>query len=902
MSVAPGARLGPYEIIAKLGEGGMGEVWRATDTKLKREVAIKVLPEEFVEDRERLARFEREAQLLAQLHHPNIASIFGLEESGDVRALVMELVEGPTLAERLEKEPLPLDESLSFATQIAEALEEAHSKGIVHRDLKPQNIKASGEGKIKILDFGLAKAVDPAGWGAAVPSASELATAPTRTFDGTRDGVILGTVPYMSPEQARGLPVDKRTDIWAFGVVLYEMLTGRSLFAADSLPDTLAAVLTREIDWSRLPAATPASLRRLLRRCLERNPKNRLHDAADARLVLEDLLREVPVETGEEASARPASRPDRARRALPWAVALLASGTTAVVLWRGSSGPVAEERAVSEFGVLVPPPFALPPSQSPVVDLALDGRTLVFVAEGDRTAALFRRRMDHLASTPIEVPEGAQNPVISPDGRWIAFFADGKLRRVPAEGGAGVELADARAPRGVTWMPDGSLVFSPLFNSGLWRVAAAGGPPEKVTEIDAARGERTHRWPQALPDGRTILFTVGSLASPGDYDSATIDVLRLDSGERKTVLESARMARYTDAGYLLFQRRDTLFAVRFDLEGLAVRGEPFVVEEGVGGDAGSGAGYFSVSARGALAFAPEKAIPKERGLFLVDREGHETELATPPAEINRPRFSPDGMRLAFGIGDGAAASDDVYLFEIGSGRLQRLTFSHGRGAPVWSADGRRILYTLGRAGESGLAIRASDGSGEEERIGGEGLYFADSWLADGRVILTDYAGTLDIRLLDPGRGSFVPLAARPDLAEYGAVSSPGGRFVAYTSTETGTDEVFVESLPAGAGKFQISTSGGACPVWSRDGREIFYATGSTLMAVDVEEGGAFRSGAPHALFSGPYELCDPPRRHYDVGPDGRFVAIRRRPASGEPRELVVLDGWATSDSARSASR
>jgi eukaryotic-like serine/threonine-protein kinase len=897
MTLAAGTRLGPYEITSKLGEGGMGIVWKAKDSHLRRDVALKVLPEGFTSDPERLARFEREARLLAQLNHPNIAQIYGFEASGETHALVMELVDGPTLAERLAKGPLPFKESLSIALQIAQALEEAHEKGIVHRDLKPQNIKASPEGKVKVLDFGLAKALDPVSMAGSSPL--DLALSPTLTFQSSREGVILGTAAYMSPEQARGAAVDKRTDIWAFGVVLWEMLVGRRLFDGPSVPDVLGAILRQEVDFAALPSGVPPSIRRLLRRCLERDPKNRLHDIADARLVIEDLGRQSADEPADTKSAPTGKRP-RAWRALPWALAALAAATAILVAWQPGNRTKNEALAPSVFGVLIPPPQFLARSQSPLLDLSADGRTLLFVAESDRPATIYRRTLDRLAIAAVEGSEGAEHPLLSPDGQWIAYFADGKLRKVPARGGAAVDLAEARAPRGATWLADGSLIFSPLFNTGLWRIAASGGEPKPVTTIDPAKGERSHRWPQALPDGRTLIFTVGLVSSPGEYDTATIEALRIDTGERRTILEGARMARYTSLGYLVFQRQERLLAVRFDASKLERRGEPFVIEEGVGGDSSSGAGYFGLSAGGTLAFVPEASIATERALLLVDREGHETELQVPPAAFNRPRFSPSGDRIAFGIGSAAAADDDVFVYELAARKLRRLTLGRGRGAPLWSPDGRRIAYTLGRSGERGLAVRAADGSGSEARLRGDGLFYADAWLADGRMVVGDYEGSLDIRLLDPASGATTPLAASPKLAEYAASLSPDGRYLAFDSTESGTDEVFVETFPPGGGKWQVSSSGGICPVWSRDGSELYFVSGSTLMVVAVERDAAFRTDTPRPLFSGRFHLCDPPRRHYDVGPDGRFVVVSQKMIATTPRQLVVQEGWSAADPAGKA--
>jgi Tol biopolymer transport system component len=901
-AVLIGAKLGPYEVVAKLGEGGMGEVWRARDSQLGRDVALKVLPEGFTSDPERLQRFEREARLLAQLNHPNIAQIYGMEASGETRALVMELVEGPTLAERQEHASLSFSESLSFALQIAQALEEAHEKGIVHRDLKPQNIKASREGRIKVLDFGLAKAMDPVGSASGGSgSASQLAQSPTLTIGATMQGVILGTAAYMAPEQAKGMLVDKRADIWAFGVVLYEMLAGARLFAGDSVTDTLADVLRREVDFGALPPATPPAIRRLLRRCLERNPKNRLHDIADARIVLEEVAR------GESEPAGPAPEPAREARAsrLPWLVAA-ASAVLAVaaivVATRGGGAPSGPPRPRTLMGISVPHEHFLIRAELPLLDLAPDGRSLFFAVESGEGARVYRRTLDRLEARAVEGTEGGEAPVVSTDGRWLAFFANGLLRKVPVEGGGATTVAEARAPRGACWLPDGSLVFSPMFNSGLFRVAASGGRPTPVTQLDATRGERTHRFPQALPGGEAVLFTVGSIDSPGDYDDATIEAVRIATGERKVVLRGARMARYA-AGYLVFQRESTLLAVAFDPARLETRGEPFVALESVAGEVSSGAGFFAVASDGTIAAAPESAIQRERTLVRVDREGRESELPVAPAEFNQPRFSPDGRRLAVAIGSGSAADDDLYLVDLDDGRLQRITFGQGHGAPAWSLDGRSVLFSNGRRGETGLYLRNADGSGAEKLLlSAGGTTLADGWHPDGRrLAITDTERTLDVLLLEAdGTGRTEPLFASNAAAEYGPSFSPDGQWIAYVTTETGADEVFVESFPPGRGKWQISSGGGLGVVWSRDGRSIFYLSGDTIYEVEVETAGSFRAGVPRPLFRGPYELRTPPRRNFDVGPDGSFVFVKRKYLASAPRELVLLEGWQAADPARGA--
>jgi len=893
-----GQALAHYRITAAIGAGGMGEVYRATDTKLGREVAIKVLSADVAGDADRLARFKREAQLLASLNHPNIAAIHGLEEAEGKPFLVLELVEGEDLATRLQRGAIPVEEAMAIARQIAEALEEAHEKGIVHRDLKPANVKITPEGKVKVLDFGLAKAY--AGE-AASGSSADLSRSPTLAHSGTQAGVILGTAAYMSPEQARGKPVDKRADIWGFGVLLYEMLAGRRLFEGETVSDVLAAVLRGDVDWKALPSSAPGEMRRMLARCLERNPKDRLHDIADARIALDEVLRG---DIEAVAGAPGAPRPSRWRAVLPWMVAALAVAGAIGVGVRSRSGRPPGPRPLTTFGILVPEQHFLPLSQSPLIDISADGRTLLFVAEGKRPASIFRRPFDRMAIGRIEGSEGAEHPLLSPDGRSIAFFAGGMLRKISVEGGAPVALAEARAPRGASWAPDGSLVFSPLYNSSLWRVAAAGGTAVAATTLDTAKGERTHRWPQVLPDGRALLFTVGLAASPGDYEGSNIDAQRLDTGERRTVLRGARMARYTALGYLVYQRGKTLLAVRFDPVGLEPTGEPFTIQEGVGGETSSGAGYFSVSAGGAVAFVPESSIPKERVLVLVDRTGRETELAAPAAPFNHPRFSPDGQRLAFAIGTGSAATDDVYVLELASQRMQRLTFDQGHGAPLWSSDGQRILFSNGRSGETGIGIKAADGSGEAVMLQrSPDFLLADSWLSDGRRLAgTSAEGSVDIFVLDTGAGGKrTPLFANPSAGESAAAFSPDGRYVAYSSTETGTDEVFVETFPPGRGKWQVST-GGLNPVWSRDGRELYFVGGESLMVVGVDTRDVFRAGVPQALFTGPYDLRTVLQRNYDVGPDGRFVLVKRKFVSSTPRELVVLDGWEAADPSRAAAR
>ena len=907
MPFPPGTRLGPYDISASIGAGGMGEVYRGRDTTLNRDVAIKVLPAEMASDALRLARFKREAQVLASLNHSNIAHVYGFEgaslpDGSTAHFLAMEMVEGEDLSARLKRGAIPVDESIAIARQIADGLEEAHEHGIIHRDLKPGNLKVTPDGKVKILDFGLAKALegDPSTSGSGrVPE--PLEHSPTMSRHMTEAGMIMGTAAYMSPEQARGKTVDKRADIWAFGVVLYEMLAGARLFPGETVSDVLAAVLRAEIDWKALPATTPAEIKRLIARCLERDPKNRLHDIADARITIDEAVR-----GGGDATA-PISAiqsPGNRTSVLPWAVAALAVVAVTTIALKGTNARV-EPRPLTTFGILLPPDQFLTRAQSPILDLSADGRTVFFVAEGKESSAIFRRSFDRRAVTRVEGTDGAEHPSLSPDGRWLAFFSSGMLRKVSVEGGTPVVVTPALAPRGVAWAPDGSLVFTPLYTGGVFRIAASGGDPVPLTKMDTEKGERSHRWPQVLPDGRTLIFTVGSALSPGEYDASNIDAQRLDTGERKTILKGARMARYSALGYLLFQRGGTLLAARFDPKTLAFKGEPFAIQEGVGGDTSSGAAYFSVSDRGTVALVPEASIPKTRGLVLVDRAGRETPLDTPPASFFHPRFSPDGTKIAVAIGGGSASDDDIHVFDLASQRLRRLTFGQGHGFPTWSPNGKHILFTNGRSGETGIGLKAADGSGEDiSLLKSSEFQLPDSWHPDGKTLaMTDATRSIDIQLLDtsPG-GKVTALLASPSAGESAAAFSPDGRYLAYQTTETGTDEVVVETFPLGGGKWQISTGGGLMPAWSRDGRTLFFVSGQTIMGVDADTRGVFTPGPPRALFSGPYDLRTVIQRNYDVGPDGRFVMVKRQSAAATPVELVILDGWSTAEGSRTPAR
>ncbi len=854
-----GAKLGPYEITAKLGEGGMGEVYRARDSKLERDVAIKVLPTAFVADPERLARFEREAKLLAQLNHMSIAHIYGMEASGDSHALVMELVEGPTLAERLARGPLPLDEALPIARQIAEALEEAHEKGIIHRDLKPQNVKASRDGKVKVLDFGLAKAMDPA---VGSSTAADLARSPTlmqsptlTAMKGTQLGVILGTAAYMAPEQARGAAVDERADIWAFGVVLYEMLTGSSLFAADTVTDTLAGVLKSDIDLGKLPAATPAAIRRLLRRCLERNPRNRLHSIADARIVLDEVIsgraeeRDGPAGTSEA--------PGRRRR-LTWILAATTALATvaAVVLGLLQLRPPAVEPAQVLRLEITPPETSSPTNRGGYFALSPDGRFLVMVEDGE----LWVRPLDAAAARRIEGIEDASYPFWSPDSAWIGFFEGGELRKVARDGGRAQKICAAPGGRGGTWSSQGVIVFSDRFgDNGLSQVSAQGGTPAAVTKTDGKAGIEVHRYPQFLPDGKSLLFL--DLAPTPARSGVFLGTL--DGGKPQRVLADANQAIYAragrnGAGFLFFRRDSTLMAQPFDLASRKTSGEAIPLADGAGLGANTASGAFTLSDTGLLASSASAVASSE--LVWFDRSGKRGDrLGTDNAatgDFLGLSIAPDGRHVAFAVGD----PPNVFVQSLPEGEPSRFTFGPAPGwmDPIWSPDGSEIAYaTQDLAGLPVFELRRrrADRAGAEETLtkSKKAIYPWD-WSPDGRsIVYSDWDGHLWMLPLE-GERKPVAYAAVSANQAYGQFS-PDGRLLAYASDEQGKSEVFVATMPPSGALWQISTGGGSMPRWRHDGRELYYrADDGTLMAVALGAGAGAAAlegrAAPQPLFPG----------------------------------------------------
>ena len=691
MALSPGTRLGHYDVTALLGEGGMGQVWQATDTQLNREVALKILPDAFADDPDRLARFKREAQILASLNHPNIAQLYGIEEAEGTRALVLELVEGPTLADRIAKGPIPLDEALPIAKQIAEALEAAHEAGVIHRDLKPANIKVREDGTVKVLDFGLAKALDPA------PDA-DPSQSPTLTAAATQMGVIMGTAAYMSPEQAKGKVVDKRADVWAFGAVFYEMLTGRRAFAGDDVTDILAAVVRAEPEWSMLPASTPPVLRRLLRRCLSKDHRQRLQHIGDGRLDLEDGSADV----ADVAGAAP-TRPG----AVPWSLsAITALALIAVVGWATTRSPSLAPASVTRWAMRAPDELRGSLGFSP------DGTRLVFDAGSTRAnGLLYVRSMTQLDAVPIRGTDGGTLPFFSPDGTSIGFFAARQLKRVVVEGGPPVVLAEAPDPLGGSWGSDGSIIYAPNYNSGLWRVSASGGDAEELTTPDVAAGELGHWWPQILPGDEAALFTAYS--SP--IENARIVVMLLMGGDERTLVTGGVFGRYVSSGHLLYAQGEVLFAAPFDRERLQLTGPPVPVLEDVAFGSGSGFSGFTVSENGSLAYAPASTFFPNKVLAWVDRRGVVESASEVMGRYTQLSLSPAGTRVAVTV-DGLTRS--VWVFDVNRETMEPLTLGEGNDfAAYWTPDGGHVIYASEQLGGVFELYRIrADGTEEPEPL------------------------------------------------------------------------------------------------------------------------------------------------------------------------------------------
>jgi eukaryotic-like serine/threonine-protein kinase len=878
MPLVSGTRLGPYEIVEPLGAGGMGEVYRGRDPRLGRDVALKVLPEAFARDAERMVRFEREAKVLASLNHSNIASIYGLEESNGTRALVMELVEGPTLAERIKQGGIPLEESLPIAKQICEALEYAHERGVIHRDLKPANVKIGADGAVKLLDFGLAKAWE------GDSTVADISSSPTISRLATQAGIILGTAAYMSPEQAKGKAVDRRTDIWAFGCVLYEMLTGKRAFDGETVTDVLAAVVRAEPESSHLPTSTPERVRELLRRCLKKDAKQRLQAIGDARIALDEAQ-----DAGEPSGRTqvPSSQPWR--RVLPWAAAIVLFFVAAISTYMARS-PNSVQTIVSEISApqnatfLFRGNFGGPPVLSP------DGRRLAFVASGsDKQQRLWVRLLNTSTAQPLEGTEGASFPFWSPDSRSLGFFASGNLNRIDVAGGPAIAIAEASQGRGGAWGPDGSILYTPGFSNPLYRVAASGGTPQPVTNLGTARLETTHRWPQFLPDGKHFLFFARGTIEQSDATYAA----SVNGGEPKLLLHGDSNALYAPPGYLLFVRQGTLMAQRFDANNVTLIGDAIPMANNVEANLSVWRGEFTASENGLLVYQTRSGAGQTTRLLWFDRTGKQVRETGKPGDYGTLRLSPDGHRLAVTAGI-KAGNLSIWVYDLLRGIPTRLTFStSNNGQPSWSPNGKSLAFVSNQSGQSHLYEQPADGTGTASPL------FADdaqeshpSFSSDGRYVIFERQAASHHQEIWSlplfGDRKAFPVVQNQQSDIFQPALSPDGKWVAYMSSESGRPEIYVVPFVQGTGKWLVSTAGGHFPLWRHDGRELFYLSldNKIISAEIAAQSTSLAIGKVTPLFqASPVSTNGWP---YDVSSDGKtFVITQADEKTSEPLTLIV---------------
>ena len=879
MPLRAGEKLGNYEILSAIGAGGMGEVYRARDTKLGREVAIKVLPEELSQDPERLARFEREAKLLASLNHPAIATLHGFEDG----FLVMELVEGETLGQRIATGVVPFDEALPLFVQIAEGLEAAHEKGIIHRDLKPANIKITPEGKVKILDFGLAKAF-------ARPEAEvdDSSQSPTLT-KGTALGAIMGTASYMSPEQARGKPVDKRTDIWAFGCCLYETLTRKKAFEGDTVTDTISSVVQAQPNWAALPARLHPRLREILKRCLEKEARRRYHDIADVRIDIEKIQREPDYESVGTRHRKLAGIP-------AWSVtgfalgAILAGATVWNLIPMATNAP----RPV-RFSFSVPTTSSQQRMGGVLGRLAISpdrtGVAYVGASRGglERTSGasdrqLYLRPTGESDARSIPGTEGAQNPFFSPDGAWVGFVAQGKLQRVALAGGAPIEICKAWQAHGASWGPNDSIIFGGGIGIGLMRVAATGGRPESLTFPDAAQDEVAHGFPEILPDGRTVLFTIGA------GDGSRLAKLSLDTGEWEELLPHGAGPRYLSAGYLMFSENGNLRLSRFDLRAGQMIGSVLPALDGIERESWAGLedASFAVSRNGDLAFIRGGLGSFETRLVWVDRRGEETFIDADRAEYIGPRISPDGRRIAINR-LGELGFGEVWVMDVDGSQAFPVANDGADYNPVWTQDGTTLTYTS----NGNLFEKVVDR--DDPRVPfltRDNYQFSRSWSPDGRFLaIMEFSVTGSRIWMMPRGGEPEPLLDS-SFNSGSPIFAPVGDLVAYVSDESGQDEVYVRSYPGLERGRQVSKGGGWGPVWSVDGQELFYRHGTRMMSVAIRTEPELNAGEPAELWDAPYFDQGLLGGNSDVASDGRFLMLKMPETSdAEPTTIHVFLDW-----------
>ncbi len=890
MALQPGTRLGAYEITALIGAGGMGEVYRAKDTRLKRDVAIKVLPDAFASDPDRLARFQREAELLATLNHQNIGSVYGFEQSTETNAIVLELVEGETLADRIQRGSLPIKDAVHIALQIAEALEAAHERGIIHRDLKPANIKLTADDKVKVLDFGLAKAMDNDG----VHVPADLTHSPTLSVMATKAGMVLGTAAYMSPEQAKGFPADQRSDVFAFGIVLYEMLTGRQPFQGDTAPDVLASVIIREVDFNGLPANLNPRLQELLERCLAKSPKKRWQAIGDIRAELENIAAAPQTITPVPVRATASLRTRVSQMALA-AVggAIMALGVAHFLR------PAPPSAAVSRAVYTIANDQAFTTTSRRLVAISPDGTEIVYVAN----QRLFLRRLSEFEASPIGGTagfNGVANPAFSPDGESIAFSAnDGTLKRIPITGGVAITICKAQLTFGLTWTGD-HLIFG-VANGGIMRVPANGGDPEELVKVQA--GEAVNG-AQLLPQGRGLLFSIASGSNADRFEaSGRVVVQSMQSGERKVLIAGGSDATYLDTGHLIYALSGVMYAARFDLTTLNVVGSPVAIVQGVSRGLTTGIAQLAVSANGTLVYIPGPVTSGvgQRDLAFLDRNGNLQPLKLPPGPYVNPRVSPDGKYVAFETTNGKETAVWIYALS-GTSQMRRLTFGGQNRYPVWSHDSQRIAFQSDRDGDLAIFWQRADGTGLVERLTKPDpgtAHHPDSWSPSGETLLFTAAkdskfSVLTLSMRDRKTASYGGLESTVLI---NPVFSPDGRWVAYTSLETGAYEVFIQPFPSTETKFQISKNNGHDAMWTPTGREIVYDVRAGYSEiVSVTTAPAFTIGIPAPfpratmIFAGGNVI-----RPVDMALDGRIVGpvdwANNPNTSAAARNIHVVFNW-----------
>ncbi len=882
MSLTTGTRLGHYDIVAQIGAGGMGEVYEARDPRLNRTVAIKVLLEHMSSQPEARARFEREARMIAALNHPHITTLHDVGRHEQVDFLVMELVEGETLAARLQRGPLRIHDALQHAIDIAAALDHAHRHGVTHRDLKPGNVMLTKRG-VKLLDFGLAKLRQP-------QNASSLSVLATQA-DVTLEGETLGTLQYMAPEQLEGHDADARTDIFAFGAMLHEMVTGQKAFDGSSRMSLMRSIMSDTPPAaSTLRPDAPGALDRLIATCLAKDPDDRWQSARDVWRELKWILEGGSATTGNISGGAKAGAARPSTGILASAAAslvLVAAALAAGAVW--TLKPVAgiAPSPVARLNVTLPSGDRIGDLQRPSLALSPDGTSLAYVGQHGGTTQIFVRAIDSLETRPISGTETASAPFFSPDGQWIGFFSRGRLKKVPTTGGAVQDLCDAASNQGGTWAADDTIYFAPFNTSGLWKVPATGGSATPVTTLDRSKGEVSHRWPQVLPGGKAVIFTVWT--GPGS-DERHLHLQMLGSGERRVLVQGASTGRYVGSGHILYSRADALFAVPFDLAHLQVTGQAVALAERALDDEGA---HFGVSDSGSLAYLPVAPTRYERRLVLADATGKADPLPLPARGYTDPVLSPDGRYVAFTVID---AIEAIWIYDLTRHTLAAFTSTSAGSSqsPTWTPDGKRIVYRGTRTGFRNLFWKLVDGGGEEERLTtSENLQTPTSWSADGKyLIFVDTAvGTgpdisvLQIEQRDPH------VFLKTKAVETGARFAPDGRWVAYASDESGTFEVYVRAFPGPGVALQVSTEGGSEPVWSRNGQLLYFRSGDKMLSVRMTTRPVLTAGPPRTIFEGRYMRSDTGGAGYDVSSDGRFLMVQPVEPEEPATQFNIVLNW-----------